>query len=187
MHQGFRSARALDVLRIGLYAIALLTIGFGIATAISGLTQASRDDRASAEFRSDRGCAVDLAAGDTASGACATVPVRFVYVSAGALGRSTGPPFVDIALTGRSPSRAPLVWSAGRRFAEAVRPGTPGRALLFHGAVVRVAANGIAADTQSAPVGMARRDLVLPWVGSAVAVFGLVFLLGTHRLMRLIE
>ncbi len=159
-----------------------LTVLFGIFLIVAGLLQAPRDDRAAAAFRNDPGCQVDLASGRAAGGACRVVVVRITDASLRATGgtRSTSTtPYVAFILPNGTRRSVTLVDADGRNFVRQVYPDTPGRALLFDGQVVRVAANGIAADADTAPTRMASSDAVLPWIGGGIVVFGLlIFWLG---------
>jgi hypothetical protein len=68
--------------------------------------------------------------------------------------------------------RADLAGPEGRTFVDRVYPGSRARAQLFGGRLVRVAENGITAETTLAPDVWAASDGMLPWAGGGMIVFG---------------
>ena len=72
----------------------------------------------------------------------------------------------------------------GSAFVHGVARGAPARVQVFRGNVVRLAANGLTAETRAAPDVIASNSGRMPWVGSGIAAVGAVFGLAATSLAR---
>lgn len=170
-----------------------LTILGGIGMIVAGFVQAPGDERAAGAFANDPGCRVDLIAGGvpgvTAGSACRVVAVQVLDAAnrlSGGVRSKSETPYARLSMPDGSHRETALAGDDGRAFVRQVYAGTPGRVLLFHGQVVRVAANGIAADARSAPGQAARSNAELPWIGAGLIAFGLFMFWAMRRAQRVV-
>jgi hypothetical protein len=167
------------------FAVGLLAAGTGFI--VSGRALAPADTSNARTFRTDPSCTAPLT-GAAPSGACSVVAAKVLVAGmrrTGGLSRTHGnTPFVYLHFADGSPHQDDLEGSAGRDFAESVRPGAPARVQLFRGTMVRVASGSSSAETISAPDVSARTDSEMPWVGAVLMVIGGLFAFGGIRSMR---
>jgi hypothetical protein len=154
---------------------ALLVI-FGVVALWAGRQLAPQTTADAAVFRSDPSCAREAPAGGP-RGACQTVVATVV----GAEMRESGSgktrvhtPMVLLRYADGTFHEAELDGGAGEIFVYDVASGTPARAQLFRGELVRVTAGNDVAETVSAPDVNAATVGEMPWVGSVAIVAGLL-------------
>ncbi len=159
-----RDARFSAVMLYGIGAVALVA---GSLVVTAGLRHSPGDAAAAQAFRSDASCRADLAQ-PTARGACHVVAATIDEASefeVGSVRSRTKEYVVRLRLANGRRVIDHLSGPAGAAFVDKVGPGTAGQALFFHAVLVRVAADGVTAETMSAPDVRASSDSVLPWVG----------------------
>ncbi|HEV2643215.1 MAG TPA: hypothetical protein VGT98_10925, partial [Candidatus Elarobacter sp.] len=133
--------------------LALLFLAVGIMFIASGLQLAPCDRAAAETFRTDRSCAASLRL-DAPPGDCKVVTAQVLVAAmrTGSFARTRSKtPYVYLRFADGTSQTADLDGSAGRDFVETVKSGTPARAQLFRGTLVRVVSRNSSAETDSAP------------------------------------
>jgi hypothetical protein len=155
-----------------LFLVPALMVTFGIVLIVAGFVQSPHDGAAARTFAGDRSCGSDLtAAASIAEGACTVVDADVVRADLVTFRR--GPtPRIALRLADGTRLDADLTGPDGRTFVDRVYSGSRARAQLFGARLVRVAENGITAETTLAPDVRAASDGMLPWAGGGMIVFG---------------
>jgi hypothetical protein len=168
-----------------MYAVCIVCIAAGLALAVGSLRQRPGGAAVADAFRRDATCRADLPSA-TVTGACRVESATIDEATEFRLGavRRKHSDFVVVLRTGDSVRRVHLSGSDGPAFVHGVPRGAPARVQLFRGTIVRLAANGITAETQAAPDVVASSNGQMPWVGGGIALVGAVFGAAATSLLR---
>jgi hypothetical protein len=168
-----------------MYAVCAVCIPLGLALVVTSLGQHPGDAAVADAFRRDPSCGADLASA-TAVGACRVEDAAIDEATDFQLGsvRRTHSDFVVVVHAGDRLRRLHLSGADGRAFVHRVARGASARVQLFRGNVVRIAANGMTAETQAAPDLIASSNGQMPWVGAGIAAVGVLFGLAATSSLR---
>lgn len=176
--------RRAPAVRIALmYVVCVACIPLGLWLALTSVQQHPGD--AAVAFQRDASCGTDLASA-RAAGACRMQDAVIDEATEFHLGsvRRSRDDDVVVLHAGGHVLRVHLSGAGGPAFVHGVARGTPARVQLFHGNIVRLAANGITAETRAAPDVVASSNGQMPWVGGGIAAVGAVFGLAATTLLR---
>ena len=178
--------RRAPAVRIALmYVVCVACIPLGLWLAVASLQQHPGDAAVADAFRRDASCGTDLASA-LAAGACRVQDAVIDEATEFHLGsvRRNRDDDVVVLHAGDRVLRVHLSGANGPAFVHGVARGMPARVQLFHGTIVRLAANGITAETRAAPDVVASSNGQMPWVGGGIAAVGAVFGLAATSLLR---
>jgi hypothetical protein len=169
-----------------MYVVCAVCIPLGLWLVVTSLQQHPGDAAVADAFRRDAGCGTDLPSGP-AAGACRVqdaVIDEATEFHLGSVRRKHDDDVVVLRAGDRVRRRVHLSDADGPAFVHGVARGTPARVQLFHGTIVRLAANGMTAETRAAPDVVASSNGQMPWVGGGIAAAGAVFGLAATSLFR---